>query len=331
MVTRDIKANTATQVNANLIGVQVRPGTSPITYNVKGVVVPNYKLDYVVGYGYVQLDGEGNWVPATSGNNCFSADDGAVYYYNGLSTYEGEYTETTLWHYSMYGGDGSTAIYVAWNTLPEESDFDRWKDSICVWDGESKPNFSDAPIGVHCFINHTALILNSNGNIEGYYGDDDIMEYGWLEDGLDRYAYAFDGGTYSETAQVELYFNGNEGSTGGNTYNEMEGTFDGGRTIFGYTMGGYDWVPEDEVVKVGDTVYQTLDDLNFGVYSAASLIDVSTGGGETDPIDCTLSYSVDGSTWTEWPDNMTDDNNVISNIPRYMYLKFSQDVVITEE
>ena len=28
---------------------------------------------------------------------------------------------------------------------------------------------------------------------------------------------------------------------------------------------------------------------------------------------------------------LTDDNNVIANIPRYMYLKFSQDVVITEE
>lgn len=58
---------------------------------------------------------------------------------------------------------------------------------------------------------------------------------------------------------------------------------------------------------------------------------VSTEGEGTGSVDCTLSYSVDGSTWTDWPENMTDDNNVISNIPRYMYLKFSQDVVITEE
>ena len=48
-------------------------------------------------------------------------------------------------------------------------------------------------------------------------------------------------------------------------------------------------------------------------------------------INCTVSYSVDGNTWTDWPEKITDDNNVISNIPRYMYLKFSQDVVITEE
>ena len=46
---------------------------------------------------------------------------------------------------------------------------------------------------------------------------------------------------------------------------------------------------------------------------------------------CTVSYSVDGNTWTDHPTVLTDSNNVISNIPRYMYLKFSQDVVITEE
>ena len=46
---------------------------------------------------------------------------------------------------------------------------------------------------------------------------------------------------------------------------------------------------------------------------------------------CTVSYSVDGNTWTQHPTILTDSNNVISNIPRYMYLKFSQDVVITVE
>jgi hypothetical protein len=46
---------------------------------------------------------------------------------------------------------------------------------------------------------------------------------------------------------------------------------------------------------------------------------------------CTVSYSVDGETWTEHPTALTDFNNVITNIPRYMYLKFSQDVEITEE
>ena len=48
-------------------------------------------------------------------------------------------------------------------------------------------------------------------------------------------------------------------------------------------------------------------------------------------INCTVSYSVDGNTWTQHPTTLTDNNNVIANIPRYMYLKFSQDVAITEE
>ena len=46
---------------------------------------------------------------------------------------------------------------------------------------------------------------------------------------------------------------------------------------------------------------------------------------------CTVSYSVDGNTWTQHSSTLTDNNNVIANIPRYMYLKFSQDVAITEE
>lgn len=46
---------------------------------------------------------------------------------------------------------------------------------------------------------------------------------------------------------------------------------------------------------------------------------------------CQVEYSVDGQTFTAYPDTLTDSNNVICNIPRYMYLKFSQDVLITEE
>ena len=48
-------------------------------------------------------------------------------------------------------------------------------------------------------------------------------------------------------------------------------------------------------------------------------------------VPCTVSYSVDGQTWTEHPTTLTDMNNVINNIPRYMYLKFSKDVQITIE
>lgn len=65
---------------------------------------------------------------------------------------------------------------------------------------------------------------------------------------------------------------------------------------------------------------------------------------EPDPVDpyeppapdepnCVVSYSITGEddTWTDVDTTLTDLNNVIANIPRYIYLKFSQDVIITEE
>ena len=63
----------------------------------------------------------------------------------------------------------------------------------------------------------------------------------------------------------------------------------------------------------------------------SNLIGVKVLPGEGESANCTVSYSVDGNTWTQHRTTVTDSNNVISNIPRYMYLKFSQDVVITVE
>lgn len=80
-------------------------------------------------------------------------------------------------------------------------------------------------------------------------------------------------------------------------------------------------VPSDDYIQDG---FGTRD-----IYTASD--DLAPGDDTSGEINCTLSYSVDGKTWTDWPENMTDDNNVICNIPRYMYLKFSQDVIITEE
>ena len=63
----------------------------------------------------------------------------------------------------------------------------------------------------------------------------------------------------------------------------------------------------------------------------ANLIGVRVLPGEGEGVNCVVSYSVDSETWTEHPTVLTEDNNVIANIPRYVYLKFSQDVVITVE
>ena len=63
----------------------------------------------------------------------------------------------------------------------------------------------------------------------------------------------------------------------------------------------------------------------------ANLIGVKVLPGEGEGINCVVSYSVDGKVFTDVDPVLTDDNNVIANIPRYVYLKFSQDVVITVE
>ena len=63
----------------------------------------------------------------------------------------------------------------------------------------------------------------------------------------------------------------------------------------------------------------------------ANLIGVKVLPGEGEGINCVVSYSVDGKVFTDVDPVLTEDNNVIANIPRYVYLKFSQDVVITVE
>ena len=63
----------------------------------------------------------------------------------------------------------------------------------------------------------------------------------------------------------------------------------------------------------------------------SNLIGVKVLPGDGESANCTVSYSVDGKVFTDVDTVLTDDNNVIANIPRYVYLKFSQDVVITEE
>ena len=63
----------------------------------------------------------------------------------------------------------------------------------------------------------------------------------------------------------------------------------------------------------------------------SNVIGVKVLHGDGEGINCVVSYSVDGNVFTDVDTVLTDDNNVIGNIPRYVYLKFSQDVVITVE
>lgn len=58
-------------------------------------------------------------------------------------------------------------------------------------------------------------------------------------------------------------------------------------------------------------------------------VQIVPGSGET--ANCTVSYSVNGQDWTDHKTVLTETNNVIGSIPRNVYLKFSQDVIITVE
>ena len=70
---------------------------------------------------------------------------------------------------------------------------------------------------------------------------------------------------------------------------------------------------------------------NTPIQVSSNLIGVRVLSGDGEDVNCIVSYSVDGGEWTFATSKLTEYNNVIGNIPRYMYLKFSQDVVITVE
>lgn len=75
--------------------------------------------------------------------------------------------------------------------------------------------------------------------------------------------------------------------------------------------------------QVGDNVYTVIDDTEFNR--------TTVSGTEPEAVSCSVLFSVEGTSWTQVGNNLTDDNNVIANIPRYVYLMFGQPVEITEE
>lgn len=83
------------------------------------------------------------------------------------------------------------------------------------------------------------------------------------------------------------------------------------------------WTDSDEPEE-GDIVYTSESDLDWNKTAVSEVIREGEFG-------CQVSYSIKGDSFTDVDPVLTDENNVIGNIPRYIYLKFSQDVYITEE
>ena len=104
---------------------------------------------------------------------------------------------------------------------------------------------------------------------------------------------------------------------------------DGGAYLFECTDTGDVPIEGVEVFTDGKPVIGGEVEFFDDVYVAAPSYVSGVVDGD---LSCSVEFSVDGKTWTQAGDeDLTDANNVIANVPRYVYLRFSQDVEITEE
>ena len=323
MVTKNIKANTATQVNSNLIGVLVNPNTNPPIVTVDDIVVDYTYTTFVVSN--VVPDPE---IPDTYTLSLTGTDNNVYVFTNEVTSINDEgYNKLKLWEQDD----------IIWIKQPSGRPGEIVGSSlfnIDFTDGEN-PVITDSGIKVGTlflgieegrgenkdipFIQNAPNDLYNSSYSSTYQVDGDFLID--VQSGY-KVGYVMSGPTVVTDQNVKF----TKGGMSGVYYYWMNDDLlsSGFSTRYLYTT--------TDSPAVGDsalfTSVQGQEDYNVQTIKA---IDTTETPAPEVPIDCTLSYSVDGETWTDWPENMTDDNNVISNIPRYMYLMFSQDVVITEE
>ena len=330
MVTRNIKANTATQVNSNLIGVLVHTNTIPPTVTVNGIVVDYTYTKFVIANSLPK--------PGVPNPNPENPDDyGETFTDNNNNVYRstGEsfdidadsYLKFILWPQDNTADDNSVWLkFTPEMTLPGPGS------SVFKIDRTDSQN----PVITDAGITVGALFIDADWPGTNYIFIKNDRTYVSNEMFGSNSQYQISGDflidTTNNSYKVGYVVSGPEVVTDPNV------TFTKGTVEGGYQTWTYDnqyfgtralYTPTDSPA-VGDSALFSLNDLDYNVQTIKA-IDKTETPGVTDPVNCKLSYSIDGSTWTDWPENITDDNNVISNIPRYMYLKFSQDVVITVE
>ena len=328
MVTKNIKANTATQVNSNLIGVLVNPNTNPPIVTVDDIVVDYTYTTFVVSNGVPDPNFPGKYINAITGS------DNNVYYVLGqFKKVNGDdYLGFILWPKEFMSDSSNSDIF--WCKLLRESPVIELGSSLFNIDftDEENPVITDSGITVGALfldfesnIKDISFIQNTPNNLyNSSYRSTYRVDGNFLIDVQSGYkvGYVMSGPTVVTDQNVTFTKGNMEGDYQTWTNNNYVLNSFGTRYLYTTT----------DSPAVGDsalfTSVQGQEDYNVQTIKA---IDTTETPAPEVPIDCTLSYSVDGETWTDWPENMTDDNNVISNIPRYMYLKFSQDVVITEE
>jgi hypothetical protein len=312
-MTRFLERDNGTQVNSNLIGVQVRPQVVPPTYEVDKLTanilidkfdctnkmngLPMLYAEYgsgpmIFGYTGNQMEVNGTVYKEWTG---VMGTDRNPYYTDSNDTI----TDQTQFY--IITGDPNNPVVPA-----PKSDY------MLSYEGDL---YHFDPNGYYYVYDGIYVRNYLNNNAEC-----DLVNGFFMSKETGRYLGKYIGNSFDTVMDMACYFGGQYG---------------------GYTM----WVPDYSFqIAAPAYLYSTIRNPYIGynlisnMNGTASYVSpvTSVSKKEVDPghieaVDCSVEYSVDGETWTAWPENLTDDNNVIANVPRYMYLKFGQDVEITEE
>lgn len=310
-MTRFLEKEQKTQVNSNLIGVQVRHKVVPPTYEVNDLTA-NVSMN-LFGCTYT------------------SNDDVPMLYVNSGSGDE-------IWAYTGNQKEYGGTVYKVWTCVMGSETYDMLTNSndtitdqtqFYIFTGDPDNPVRPAPKSDY-MLQYGGNLYHFDPNGDYWYVTDDVfvksdlsgdatcdlVDGFFISKGTGRYLGQFTGTTYTDTLNFTCEYNGDEN---------------------GYAKWRVDYYGEIYLYSSirNPSVGYTLVSNNAGTEAYTSRV-ISVSKKEVDPgyteaVDCSVEYSVDGETWTAWPENLTDDNNVIANVPRYMYLKFGQDVEITEE
>ena len=297
MVTRNIVKNTPTQVNSHLIGVRNLPEVTNVKFDIY------YKTARTI-YGDVYYI---NNKPYKWRAGYFKTSEGERYcrviYAVGVGEEPGE-----IQYYYKDTYDGSDPMLMG-KSRPEVGT------QMYVRKGQY-PDYWIEDAGVVC--TGTANLTEQDFVVSGPESGGYLPLYGGHQLNMDTGEIDFNG---------EILYVGYVGNT---STENLIGVFDRveGNKYF-YNVAKNTPLPSMTVYtegrpEVGSEVH-TPDDIYITDPSYVSSV---TEGAISD---CVVSYSVDGKVFTDVDTVLTEDNNVIANIPKYVYLKFSQDVAITEE
>ena len=316
MVTRNIKANTATQVNSNLIGVLVPTNTNPSTVTVDGIVVDYTYTKFIIANGVP--DPSSQYLEAITDTN------NNVYYHTGeITQVDGQ----SYHRWALWTTDGSSNDSVWTKDYPVKPglylyniDITDEQNPVMIGEvGTVGSNFLDN--GGEILTDIFFIQIGENNVYSPMFGLNYYVDGDFLIDTHNNYKVGYVVSGPTAATEPDFIFSKGDIEEGYQVWisNDILSENFGKTTLY---------TPTDSP-EVSDIALFTLFEAKYE-YNP-QIINFIITSDPINPVDCILSYSVDGSTWTDWPENITDDNNVISNIPRYMYLKFSQDVVITEE